>query len=402
MSYRSKVFQSIDEIDLAAWHEVCSQGRASIFMDPRFIAGVESSMKRSCRFWYVIIYRDDGRPVACAGLAALTIDLAELADPRLSWILRHMPVLSRFQKLNILFCSLPGSPGEKSLAWTPAGESQPILAALDGVMHDLAIGAGMDAIVFKEFGERDLLWMDRLLEAGYRRVPVPPMHIFRHSFPDFARYCAALRTRYRQQVNRSVRKLRSLDIEPSVVTDTSEVLELYTPEVHAMYCEMVARSDVKLELLPVEYFRQSKVRLSAEADLITLFKDSRIVAFGWGLHDGTTYHMTYAGLDYRLNHEGDLYFNLMYAGLDRAFRRGVETIHVGQTAAAFKARIGCDSAPLYAYAKGLGPMMSRFFRYGAGLLVVQKSAGPPANVFKSGSAPDLDRNPEASLDDRDP
>jgi hypothetical protein len=141
--------------------------------------------------------------------------------------------------------------------------------------------------------------------------------------------------------------------------------------------------------------------LSSEADLITLLMDSRIVAFGWGLQDGTTYHMTYAGLDYRLNNEGDLYFNLMYAGLDRAFRRGVETIHVGQTAAAFKARIGCDSAPLYAYAKGLGPVMSRFFRYGAGLLVVQKSAARPANVFKSGSVLDLDR-PEASLDDRDP
>jgi hypothetical protein len=357
-------------------------------MDPRFIAGVESSMKQSCRFWYVIIYREDGRPVACAGLAALTIDLAELADPRLSWVLRHIPVLSRFQNLKILFCSLPGSPGEKSLAWTSGAESEPILSALNGVMHDLAIGTGMDAIVFKEFGEKDLAWMDRLLESGYRRVSVPPMHIFRHSFPDFASYCAALRTRYRQQINRSVRKLRNLDIEPSVVTDTMKVLELYTPEVHAMYCEMVARSDVKLELLPIEYFRQSKMRLSTEADLITLFKDSGIVAFGWGLHDGATYHMTYAGLDYRLNHEGDLYFNLMYAGLDRAFRRGVETIHVGQTAAAFKARIGCDSAPLYAYAKGLGPMMSRFFRHGAGLLVVQQSASPPANVFKSGSAPD--------------
>ena len=33
-----------------------------IFIDPRFIACVKSSMKQSCRFWYVIIY-DEGRPV---------------------------------------------------------------------------------------------------------------------------------------------------------------------------------------------------------------------------------------------------------------------------------------------------------------------------------------------------
>ena len=310
-------------------------------------------------------------------------------------------MLSRLQKLKVLFCSLPGSPGEKSLAWTPSGESEPILSALDGVMHDLASHAGMDAIVYKEFGEKDLAWMNRLLEAGYRRVSVPPMHIFRHSFPDFARYCAALKTRYRQQINRSVRKLTNMGIEPSVVTDTKEALDLFTPAVHAMYCEMVARSDVKLELLPIEYFRQSKVRLSSEADLITLSKDSRIVAFGWGLHDGATYHMTYAGLDYRLNQEGDLYFNLMYAGLDRAFRKGVATINVGQTAAAFKARIGCDSAPRYAYAKGLGPMMSLFFRYGASLLVVRQSADPPANIFKSESTSDPDREREVRPGVRD-
>ena len=64
--------------------------------------------------------------------------------------------------------------------------------------------------------------------------------------------------------------------------------------------------------------------------------------------------MTYAGLDYRLNHEFDLYFNLMYTGLDRAFRKGVATINVGQTAAAFKARIGCDSAPCTRLRRVLG------------------------------------------------
>jgi hypothetical protein len=142
---------------------------------------------------------------------------------------------------------------------------------------------------------------------------------------------------------------------------------------------------VKVEVLPIEYFHQTVRRLSPEADLIALFKDGRIIAFGWALRDGPTYHMTYAGLDYRLNHEFDLYFNLMYAGLDRAFRKGAATINAGQTAAAFKARIGCDFAPLYLFAKGLGAVMSGFLYYGAGLLVIQKPSSPPSDVFKNRS-----------------
>jgi hypothetical protein len=75
----------------------------------------------------------------------------------------------------------------------------------------------------------------------------------------------------------------------------------------------------------------------------------------------------------------------MYAGFDRAFRKGVATINAGQTAAAFKARIGCEFAPLYGFTKGLGPVMSRLFYYGANLLVVQKPSNPPLDVFKNRS-----------------
>src|SRR5262245_63824515 len=177
MSYSYRVFDSIADVELAAWQRVCAESSASIFMDTRFIASVEASMKPSCRFWYVIIY-DDGRPVACAGLSTMAVNLAELADPRLAWVLRHIPVLSKLQKLNVLFCSLPGSPGEKSLALIRPDESAQVISVLDRIMHDLAKQNGMDVIVYKEFRDSDLTWMNPLLAARYRRIPSPPMHVF--------------------------------------------------------------------------------------------------------------------------------------------------------------------------------------------------------------------------------
>lgn len=159
---------------------------------------------------------------------------------------------------------------------------------------------------------------------------------------------------------------------------------------------MVEKSDVKVEMLPIEYFHQTALRLGLETDLMALFKDKRIIAFGWALHDGSTYHMTYAGLDYRLNHEFDSYFNLMYIGFDRAFRKGVTTINAGQTAAAFKARIGCDYAPLYLFAKGIGPIMSRLIYYFGNMLIVHKPSTPPLNVFKKPVCLQSDAAPSAS------
>jgi predicted N-acyltransferase len=331
----------------------------------------------------------------------MAVNLAELADPRMAWALRHIPVLSKLQRLNVLFCSLPGSPGEKSLALTQPEASAQVLSVLDGIMHDLAKQNGMDVIVYKEFRDSDLPWMNLLLAAGYRRIPSPPMHVFGYRFADFGQYCAALKTRYRQQINRSVRKLEKGGISPSVLSDSKEILERYTPEVHALYQQMVAKSDVKLEVLPIEYFRQIALALGSQADLITLLKDSKIIAFGWALRDRSAYHLTYAGVDYSLNHEFDLYFNLMYAGLDRALRDGFETINVGQTAAAFKARIGCENAPLYVFAKGLGPVMSRLFYYGSSLLLIQKPADPPLHIFKSDASSDPGSRPQADEKARD-
>jgi len=90
-------------------------------------------------------------------------------------------------------------------------------------------------------------------------------------------------------------RLKNAGIEQLVLTDAKKILELYTPEVHALYHQMVTKSDVKLEVLPIEYFRQIALQLSFEADLITLFKESRIIAFGWALRHANAWLPRLAG-----------------------------------------------------------------------------------------------------------
>jgi len=208
------------------------------------------------------------------------------------------------------------------------------------------------------------------------------MHLLDPAFSSFSEYCESLRARYRQQVTKSTRKLLGTEVLSTVLTDPDEILRKYTPQTHDMYREMTQKSDLRIEILPIEYYQELVRRMGDQVELISLIKDDRIIAFGWCLYDSTTYHMMYAGLDYRLNNELDLYFNLMYAGFDRALRKGVKRIHVGQTATVFKARMGCFSEPRYIYTKGVGFFMSRLFRYGSSLLVIKKPSNPPANIFK--------------------
>ena len=383
MVYTYRVFDSIDDVILADWQHVRSASEQSVFTDPRLIAAVEISMKQSSRFWHVVVYEEKVRPVACATLSAITVDLLSFADPVLALIVGYLPgVRSILRELKVLMCGIPVSAGQKSLAIAPRPGSRQILETLDEAIADLASKNGMHLIVYKEFWQGDLEWMNPLQGLGYRCIPTAPMHLFRTSFQDLQHYCASLRSAYRWQIKNSLRKLERMGVETSILTDPEEIMRVYTPEVHGLYYQTLNRADRTVEILPIEFFRELTIHLQGRIDLIILSKSSEIVAFGWSVRDGATYHMLYLGVNYEMNSDADLYFNVVYASLDRALRQRVSRIQVGQTTGAFKAKLGCYSEPLYTFVKGRGLLMSLMVRYGAGLLIAQEPAAPPFNVFR--------------------
>jgi len=380
--YTLRLFDTLADVKREEWDAVVSSGVNPTFMDFRFAEAVEAALKDTWRFWFAVVYDAAGAPVACAGLTSMRIDFTDFGDPRVTWIVKYLPFMSRFRNMKILFCSLPGSPGDRSLAMVPHADSAQVLRLLDERMTQLATEAGLDGIIFKEFSPPDLDRMKPMTNLGYSQIEIPPMHLLDPAFSSFAEYTAALRTRYRQQVTKSTRKLKGSGIDIKVMTDTDEILRYYTPDAHKMYSEMTLKSDLRVEVLPIEYYQELVRRMPGQAELIALIKDDRLIGIGWCLHDAVTYHMMYAGVDYTISRDYDLYFNLMFMGFDRALSRGVKRIHVGQTATAFKSRMGCHSEARYIYTKGVGFFMRTVFSLGAPFMVIKKPSEPPADIFK--------------------
>jgi hypothetical protein len=382
VAYSYRIFDSIEHVDLTEWQRVRSACDGSIVMDPRFIAAVETSMRQVYKFWYIVIYDEDGAPVACTSASAITADLADFADPGLARIIRHVPLLfSRLRHLKIIICGLPIG-GHHTLGIAQRSASPQILPVLDSVLCDLASKANADAIVYKEFEKGDLEWTGPLLTLGYRRIATPPTHYFRPLFDDFAQYCAALKNHYRWKIKRSRRKLSHPGFELAVLTDPQEIVRAYTSEVHALYHQMADRAAFRLEVLPIEFLHQAALRLDGHVELIAIRKDGRIVAFACCLHAQSTYYTMYGGIDYQLNREFDLYFNLLYALLARGLQKRVSMIVFGIGADTVKSRIGCYSEQLYVFAKGCGPLMSFIIRTAGNFLIAQKPAAARFRIFR--------------------
>jgi predicted N-acyltransferase len=262
----------------------------------------------------------------------------------------------------IVFCGLPVSVGAKHLAIVPGAPNEDVVRAMHEIAFSFARYEHAPFVVFKEFTAEDSQTMDFLRELGYRRYSSPAMNLLDRQFSDMNSYITALRSRYRQCVRKSLAKSLAAGLRFERLTDTGAILELYSPSLHRLYEAVAQSSRHRLELLPISFFQSLAKRLPGRVGLTVAYAGDRVVAFNWNLIHESVYHFLFAGLDYNLNPTLDLYFNLMYAEMDFAFRTGASAIVFGQTADDFKMRLGCSQERRFFYVASASRAGSAFLK----------------------------------------
>jgi predicted N-acyltransferase len=378
-----RLYESIDQVPLNDWNEASQEGSHG-FMDPDFLRAVEKGFAGEARIFHVLIYEEDGKPAACASLCLLACDLLLLAGPRLrrwaGWGRKFFPGLG---KLNLLMCGLPFSAGQSHLAFAAGADRRRAVALLDTLVRQLARRHGARLIVFKEFSDDDGAHMDLLEERGYCRADTPATYVMPRPFSSLSAFCAALKSHYRTEIQRSQKKFVRAGCRVEHLDDPDVIRRVYTPQLHTLYEAVVGKAELKLEVLPHHFFHELAEQLPGRVTLTTIYRADQIVAFGWSLAAGSENHGLFCGIDYAHNSECDLYFNLMYHCLDCAFRSGSRHITMGQTADTFKTRLGCSGRRRCLYARGAGPLVSWVLRRVAGLLFPLRQPLDAKDVFKT-------------------
>jgi predicted N-acyltransferase len=274
---------------------------------------------------------------------------------------RWVPGLLRF---NVLFCGLPVPGARHHLFVAPNADRAEVLLTLNEQMRELGRKHRARILIVKEFDDQEYTSMAGLEQLGYVRAELPVEHLLSGEFDSFDAYRAALKARYRQQVNRSEKKLRSLGLTVKHLQGPA-IAEMYTDEVHALYLAVQGHSRTKLEVWPASLFRELAQQFGDDASLTVIQwpSDGRVVAFTFALRDvHGGYHNLYSGLDYQVNPEADLYFNLFYHDLDYAWRQGTKLVYLGQTSDDFKARLGSTQRRVYCFARATVGLLNVGFR----------------------------------------
>ena len=261
-----------------------------------------------------------------------------------------------------------------------------VLEALNTEMSRLAREERAWFVIYKEFDATEARAMDMLLGWGYRKAECPAMHELAVKHPDFEAYCAALKSHYRNDIRRSQQKFERAGLRARQLHDPDEISRVYNRELHRLYEAVVERAEIKLEVLPAEFFLELVRQFPGLISLTLIYQEDRVVAFNWGLLDGTVHHYLFCGMDYQAP-DADLYFNLMFHQLDDALKRGPTQIQVGQTADTFKARLGCSPKPLFLYIRGCGPVVSWVLNAGFRFIFPPRPPIPAYTIFKTEPPP---------------
>lgn len=364
-----EIFHSAAAIDVAAWDAV--RGPHDPFMDVRFLGAVETSMARDTTVRHVLFRDAVGRPAAAACISSFAADGAVLAGPGVAGTLarglrRVSPWLVTYR---IAFGGLPVSAGQSHLRLAPGVDAGPILAALDRILESFARAEGCTCVVLKEFADDEAAAVAPAADLGYVRADSLPVHQLALPPCDFDAWVARLPRKRRADVRTAARKFAAGGLRLVTTSDSDLVDRLFTADVHRLYEAVVARSHTRLELLPREFFPAVVRALPDAAEMSFVLAGRHVVGFSLGVCSGAEYRPLFLGLDYALNRDHDLYFNLLYAAVGTALRRGARLLVLGQTADRCKStKFGSGQVARRLFVRGVGPVMRPAVRLLAGHL----------------------------------
>jgi hypothetical protein len=378
-SVSSTLFDGYHEIP-RAWSDLCPKDNLGMDLD---VLGIfQRTLSDQCRCWGLMLNDHQQQLVGCAALCVFPVELMETNSPLVirfrDFVRRVWPM---FLRMNVVFCGLPVPAGSSHLVVKDGADVIAIVDAVEQSMRLLARKHRGRLLIFKEMNSLTDPVAMTLSAKQYVSGGIPPMHLLERGFADFADYMKALKSRYRTQIIRSQKKLEQAGFEVLQGRGYGFFSENFSDQVYSLYVEVQQRAAQKLELMTAAFFREMAQHLDHEVLLTVIRREGQVCAFTFAITRGRTHYNMYSGLDYAMNNEGDLYFNLFYHDLDRAFREGATSMHLGQTSDEFKSRLGTRAESLWFFAKSPSAFINQILHRFAPLIFQKTPAVETNDVF---------------------
>lgn len=166
-----------------------------------------------------------------------------------------------------------------------------------------------------------------------------PSCILDVKWDTFSDYLESLRSHHRYRIKNNLKRWDQ--VETTLLSHNDD----FDHQLYNLYLEVYKRSDFKLEKLSMEYFR------TFPADIFTFRDGDEYLGFMQLFQEDDRLIFLFAGINYPLLKQYDVYQNLLLEIVKLAIDRKCKIIDFGQTGEALKMKLGCELRQNFIYAR---------------------------------------------------
>jgi hypothetical protein len=192
---------------------------------------------------------------------------------------------------------------------------------------------------------------------GFTEFEIQPNMVLDLHWDNFEQYLTAQSTRYRTNAKRAFKKGTNIAKRELTVTDLHD----YQQVMYSLYQDIAKNAGFNMVDLNKQYMIVLKQQLPDQFRVFGYFLEDKLVSFYSTIHNGKELEAHFLGYEKPLNHDYQLYLNMLYDIVRVGFSsHGCERIVFSRTALEIKSSIGAVPESLYCYLRHNNPLFNRF------------------------------------------
>ncbi len=369
--YRHSFFRSIDATG-NDWDQLAVQS-GDVFLQRAYLHTLENTPPSDMRFGYLIFYAND-RPAGIAICQTKRFSAAESLsdlsttekDPCFfnglaNWLKRRV---AGWVDAEILVCGNLMVTGEHGF-WFDRDlvcekDTAPLLyTALQDTSAQMdKNGSRIAMLLVKDIRPEQQATMGQyLVKKQFTEFDIQPnMVLHLDEFADFDQYLGAMTTKYRTRAKRAFKKGELLEKKELLV---NEVLAA-APHMYELYKSVAKSAGFNVVDLNADYTPAVQKGLDGGFRVFGYYLKDQMVAYCTTLKNGDELEAHFLGYDKSLNHEYQLYLNMLYDMIGVAFDSGCKSVVFARTALEIKSSVGAVPEHLFCYLKHQNPLINNF------------------------------------------
>lgn len=221
-------------------------------------------------------------------------------------------------------------------------------------------GIRIDVTLLKDFPESQRKCLNYFQENSYNEFCIQPSMVMdlQEEWKTFDDYLEALSSKYRVRVKRAFKKGATIRKE---ILDENQVRE-YLPQIQHLYKEIAHNAGFNVVDLNERYLLAMEQDLEAHFTCTGYFLEDQLIGFFTTVHNGEELDAHFLGYEKSLNHDLQIYLNMLYDIVRTGIQFRVKRIIFARTAMEIKSSVGATAREMYCYIRHRNTFANKFLK----------------------------------------